>query len=123
MKSIKSILSILFVLTTLTLSSYSQTGGNLIVLVKYKAQTGKDSLALSELKTLVAKVMKEPHYVHIVIHVDPIDKSKILLYEEWAKEDYYKGDHMKTTHLQQFITDSRSFLAAPPEITFWKIYQ
>ena len=122
MKNIKLILSILFVLTTLTFtSSYSQTSKNLIVLVKYKAQTGKDTLALSGLKTLVAKVKKEPNYVNIIIHVDPIDKSNILLYEEWANEDYYKGEHMKTTHLQQFMNDSRLFLAGPPEITFWKI--
>jgi len=122
MKSIKLILSLIVVLTTLTFtSSYSQTSKNLIVLVKYKAQVGKDSLALSGLKTLVSKVKREPNYVNIIIHVDPIDKSNILLYEEWSNGDYYKGDHMKTTHLQQFMNDSRLYLAGPPEITFWKI--
>jgi len=50
-----------------------------------------------------------------------MDNSNILLYEIWANEDYYKGEHMKTPHLQQFMTDARSFLAGPPEITYWKI--
>lgn len=122
MQNNKLILSLIFALTaTCFTSAYSQNNKNLIVLVKYKTQPGKDSLALSSLKSLVAKVKKEPNYVNIIIHVDPMDKSNILLYEQWANEDYYKGEHMKTPHLQQFMTDARLFLGGPPEITYWKM--
>ena len=121
MKNNRLILSLIFALTaTCFTSAFSQTNKNLIVLVKYKTQPGKDSLALSSLKSLVAKVKKEPNYVNIIIHVDPIDKSNILLYEQWANEDYYKGEHMKTPHLIQFMNDARSFLGGPPEITYWR---
>jgi quinol monooxygenase YgiN len=99
--------------------AYSQN--NIIVLVKYKSLPAKDSLALAALSDLVAKVKNEPNYVNIIVHVDPVDKTNILLYEQWSNEDYYKGDHLKTPYLQKFINDSRSFLAGPPEITFWKI--
>lgn len=122
MKNIKLILSLALVLTAVSFTDvYAQNNKNLIVLVKYKTQPGKDSLALVGLRNLLTKVRKEPNYVNIIIHVDPIDKSNILLYEHWSNEEYYKGDHMKTSHLQQFINDSRLFLAGPPEITFWKI--
>ena len=122
MKNNKLILGLIFALTaTCFTSAYSQINKNLIVLVKYKTQPGKDSLALLSLKNLVAKVKQEPNYVNIIIHVDPMDKSNILLYEQWANEDYYKGEHMKTPHLQQFMTDARLFLGGPPEITYWKI--
>ena len=122
MKNIKLLLSLVFVLSAICFSSvYAQQNKNLVVLVKYKTQPGKDSLALSSLKSLIAKVKKEPHYVNIIIHVDPMDKSNILLYEQWADEAYYKGEHMKTAHLQQFMIDARSFLGGPPEITVWKI--
>ena len=122
MKNIKLIIGLTFALTVLNFhSAYSQTNKNLIVLVKYKTLPGKDSLGLIGLKNLVAKVKNEPNYVSIIIHIDPIDKSNILLYEQWSSEEYYKGDHLKTPHLQQFMIDSRSFLAGPPEITFWKI--
>ena len=104
-----------------SISAYSQTNKDLVVLVKYKTRPGKDSLALVGLKKLVAKVKTEPNYVSIIMHVDPVDNSNILLYEQWSNEDYYKGDHLKTSHLQQFMIDSRSFLSGPPEITFWKI--
>ena len=100
---------------------YSQTNDNVIVLVKYKTQPGKDSTALVELKTLIDIVKKEPYYVNIIVHVDLNDKSNILLYEQWSNEAYYNGDHLKTKHLKQFMINSRAFLAGPPEITFWRI--
>jgi quinol monooxygenase YgiN len=121
MKNKKLLLSLVFVLAMCFTSVYAQQNKNLVVLVKYKTQPGKDSLASSSRKGLRAKGKKEPHYVNIIIHVDPMDKSNILLYEQWADEAYYKGEHMKTAHLQQFMIDARSFLGGPPEITFWKI--
>ncbi|MBL0339626.1 MAG: antibiotic biosynthesis monooxygenase [Bacteroidetes bacterium] len=122
MKNKLLIFNLIFTLSALCFTcAFSQNNPNLIVLVKYKTQPGKDSLALSSLNSLVDKVKKEPNYVNITIHVDPVDKSNILLYEQWASEEYYKGEHMKTAHLQQFMTDSRLFLGGPPEITYWKI--
>ena len=99
----------------------AQDGKNLIVLVKYKTQPMKETQTLSALKELIDQVKKEPNYVKIVIHVDPSDKSNVLLYEEWSNEEYYKGDHMQTAHLKKFINNSRDFLAGAPEITFWRI--
>jgi quinol monooxygenase YgiN len=66
-------------------------------------------------------VKHEPSFVNIILHVDPIDNSNILLYEEWSDAAYYNGDHMKTTHLQSFIEESRAFMMGPPEISQWKI--
>ena len=57
------------------------------VLVKYKALPGKEDLALKTLAGLLKEVSKEPHYVNIVLHVDPMDKTNILLYEQWSDED------------------------------------
>jgi len=117
-----------FMLTLLT-SAYAQQksesvnkeNNNLTVLVKYKSQPEKQAEVLAALNTLILEVKKEPHFVNIKMFVDPADKTNILLYEEWSDEEYYKGDHMNTTHLQKFIGDSRNFLAGPPEISFWKL--
>ncbi|MGM5471240.1 putative quinol monooxygenase [Flavobacteriaceae bacterium LMO-SS05] len=94
---------------------------HIIVLVTYKTQPTKELEAVLELTKLIEKVKKEPHFINIKLHIDPKDGSNILLYEEWDDESYYNTDHMKTTHLQKFITDSRNFLSGPPEISFWKI--
>ena len=94
---------------------------NLYVMVKYKSQPEKQNEALSALNSLVLEVKKEPNFVNIKVLVDPEDKTNIMLFEEWSDEAYYKGEHMKTPHLQQFIGDSRNFLAGPPDISFWKL--
>jgi quinol monooxygenase YgiN len=123
MKKIKLILGIMLMIPFFKFNAiYAQSNNELIVLVKYKTQPGKDSVALSAFKSLVEKVKKEPGYVSISIHVDPSDRSNILLYEKWSNETYFKGDHMNTPHLQKFMSDARTFLSGPPEITFWSVY-
>lgn len=94
---------------------------NIIVVVKYKAQPAKESETVSALTDLITDVKKEPHFVNIKLHVDPKDKTNILLYEEWSDESYFISEHMATEHLQKFIKNSRNFLAGSPEISFWQI--
>ena len=94
---------------------------NLYVMVKYKSQPEKQNEALSALNSLILEVKKEPNFVNIKVLVDPEDKTNIMLFEKWSDEAYYKGEHMNTPHLQQFIGDSRNFLAGPPDISFWKL--
>jgi len=97
------------------------TEENIIVLVKYKAQPDKGIMAVSELTKLIEKVKQEPHFVTVKLLVDPKDNTNILLHEEWNDASYYNGEHMNTAHLQEFIGNSRNFLAGPPEISFWNI--
>ena len=111
---------VVFGLSSAICQEQSKTNG-VVVLVKYKTQPSKSSEALVELKKLIEKVKQEQHFVTIKLHVDQVDDSNILLYEKWADESYYKNQHMKTEHLQQFINKSREFLAGPPEISFWKL--
>jgi|SRR5690606_2753670 len=104
-----------------TVSNNTNEEKSIVVLVKYKTQNSKDKEAIEALNSLIEKVRKEPHFVSIKLHVDPNDRTNILLYEEWSDAYYYSDEHMKTVHLQQFIQDSRAFLAGPPEISFWKV--
>lgn len=94
---------------------------NLIVLVKYKTLPSKSEDAIAGLTRLIEAVKEEPNFVNITLLLDPKDETTILLYEEWSDEAYYNGDHMNTKHLQGFMTDSRAYLAGPPEISQWKI--
>ncbi len=122
MKKFPFLVVIFAALASITFTSaYSQADKNVVVLVQYKTQPGKDSVALSTLKDLINKVKLEPYYVNIVLHVDPVDRSNILLYEEWSDEVYYNGEHMKTAHLKEFINNAGGFLAGPPSISFWTV--
>jgi len=121
MKKSNLIFSLIITLIFLGNNLIAQDKINLIVLVKYKTQPATETQALEALNKLIDQVKNEPNYVKIVMHVDPNDKTNVLLYEEWSDEEYYKGDHMQTPHLQKFITDSRNFLAGPPDISFWRV--
>lgn len=117
----KLILILTFISLLFTGCEKQDSANNLIVIVKYKTLQNKSVDAITGLKKLLEEVKKEDHFVNIRLHVDQKDNSNILLYEEWDDELYYRNQHMKTKHLQEFIVESQAFLAGPPEITFWKV--
>ena len=123
----KTLHSILVILTTLlvmdsgTVTAQTATSENAIITVRFRAQPDKGDEAVSAITKLLEQVKKEPNFVSISVHVDVNDDTNILLYEVWSDGSYYHGAHMETAHLQQFMTDSRSFLAGPPEIVGWKV--
>lgn len=119
MRNIKIMLCLALVFAAFT-NAAAQQKNPIVVLLKYKTLPGKDSVAIAGLKNLIEQVKKEPGFVNIIIHADPMDKTNILLYEEWSDGDYYKGEHLNTAHLQKFMVEARKFLAGPPEISFWK---
>ena len=121
MKKSALIISLLIAVLFPAVNLSAQEEKNLFVLVKYKVLPTKENQAVTAFKELVEQVKKEPNYVKIKIYVDPVDRTNVLLYEEWSNEKYYKEDHMQTPHLQKFMIDSRDFLTGPPEISFWKI--
>jgi quinol monooxygenase YgiN len=131
MKTIKLPLLILSIFVIILISCQNkqqlamdkEKNQNFIVLVKYKTQPSKSEQAITGLQKLISKVKNEPNFVKILMHLDPKDDTNILLYEEWTDEVYYNGDHMGTLHLQNFMKESRAFLAGPPEISQWKIEQ
>lgn len=94
---------------------------NLVVVIKYKALPNKSVDAVTGLRKLIEKVEKEDHFVSLKLHIDQKDNSNIMLYEVWDDELYYRNQHMKTEHLQEFIVESQAFLAGPPEISYWKV--
>ena len=101
--------------------SFNTQPENAIVVLKFKTQPDKGAAAVAELKKLIEKVKHEPHFVSIKIHVDPEDKTNIMLYEEWEDLSYYRTSHMTTEHLEKFKANSVNFLAGPPEISFWTV--
>ena len=122
-------LKLIFLLSTFMLvglntseqQSDSSETKNAIVVLKFKAHADKGDEAVSELIKLLEKVKHEPHFVNIKLHVDPNDKTSIMLYEEWDDLSYYNSDHMATEHLQQFMANSSNFLVGPADISSWNI--
>jgi len=115
------ILVTLLIMGCATVTAQTVSSENAIITVRFTALPDKGAEAVSGITKLLEQVKKEPNFVSISMHVDVNDDTNILLYEVWSDGAYYYGAHMETAHLQQFMTDSRSFLAGPPEIVSWKL--
>ncbi|MCY7353910.1 MAG: antibiotic biosynthesis monooxygenase, partial [Lysobacter sp.] len=91
-----------------------------VVLVKYSAQPGQEQKALTEISKLAATVQaSEPECGGITVIQDASDKTKITLIERWPSQELFLGSHMQKPHIQAFINSASSFLAGPPDISFW----
>ena len=92
---------------------------NIVVVVRYIAQPGKASDALTSVRDLVATVLAtEPACAGIEILRD-IDKPEaITLIERWPDQATFLGPHMQQPHIQAFIQSAGALLAGPPDISF-----
>ena len=90
------------------------------VLIRYQAKPGCESAALRELTALVSVVRAaEPDCTGITIVGSEDQIGHIVLIETWTSREAYAGPHLQTPHIQDFIKRSGSFMAGPPEITYW----
>jgi quinol monooxygenase YgiN len=92
----------------------------IVVLIAFKTQPGKESLATEVMTALVATVRKEePACAGITMIQDAADPTRVLLYERWPDRDSYLGPHMETPHIQAFKARGAELFEGPPDITFW----
>ncbi len=96
------------------------TATGITVIIQRQILPDKITEALQALDALLHEVRKEPYFISVQLLTDPADPARILLYEQWADEAYYKGAHMNTPHIQQYLRETASFMAGPPEVSFWK---
>jgi quinol monooxygenase YgiN len=92
----------------------------IVVLIAFKIQPGKESLAMQVMTSLIATVRREePACSGITMLQDAGDPARILLYERWPDRDSYMGPHMETPHIKAFKGQGGELFAGPPDITFW----
>ena len=95
---------------------------NIVVMVRYIAQPGKASDAMTSVRDLVAIVLaSEPACSGIEILQDLDQPELITLIERWPDRSTFLGPHMQQPHIQSFIQSAGTFLAGPPDISFYSI--
>jgi quinol monooxygenase YgiN len=94
----------------------------IVVLIDFRIQPGKESLATQVMTSLIATVRREePACAGITMIRDAADPTRVLLYELWPDRDSYMGPHMETRHIKAFQAQAGELFAGPPAITFWDI--
>jgi quinol monooxygenase YgiN len=92
----------------------------IVVLIEFRIQPGRESLATQVMTSLIATVRKEePACTGITMIRDAGDPNRVLLYEQWPDRDSYMGPHMDTPHIKAFKAQAGELFAGPPVITFW----
>ena len=92
----------------------------IVVLIVFKLQPGKESLALQVMTSLIAKVRREePSCSGITMIQDAADPTRVMLDELGPDRESYLGAHMQTPHIKAFQGQGGDLFAGPPDITFW----
>jgi quinol monooxygenase YgiN len=92
----------------------------IVVLIAFKIQPGKESVATQVVSSLIATVRKqEPDCTGITMLQDAANPTRILLYELWPDSASYLGPHMETPHIKAFKARAGELFDGPPEISFW----
>ena len=90
------------------------------VIIRYRAQPGREQAAIDELTALVAVVLAhESDCTGITIVQAEKDPGEIMLIETWTSRDAYVGPHLRTPHIVAFRERAPGIMAGPPDITFW----
>ena len=94
----------------------------IVVLIAFKIQPGRESLATQVMTSLIATVRREePACSGITMIRDAADPTRILLYELWPDRDSYMGPHMETPHIKAFKAQAGELFTGAPEISFWDV--
>lgn len=92
----------------------------IVVLIEFRIQPGKESLALQVMTSLIATVRQaEPACSGITMIQSAADPARILLYELWPDRDSYLGPHMQTPHIKAFQAQGGELFTGAPDISFW----
>ena len=91
-----------------------------VVVVGYRAAPGEDDTAAREIAALVREVLaSEPDCRGIELLRDLSDPARFTLIERWPSQEVFLGPHMQQPHIRSFIERAGTFLAGPPDISFW----
>ena len=91
-----------------------------VVLVNYRSLPEHTATAKSAIAELIATVQAtEPDCGGITMLQDTSDPTRFTLIEHWPSQEVFLGPHTQQPHIQSFIKNASSFLAGPPDISFW----
>jgi len=89
------------------------------VVVRLKAQKGREAQVRQELHNLLAPTRAEQGCLNFDMHENPADPALFLFHENWTSEDDLKR-HFETSHIKRWITLAESLLAEPLDLTKWR---
>lgn len=95
------------------------SGEPLTVVVRIRAQEGREAEVRRELLALLAPTRAERGCLEQDLHQMPDEPTLFLLHEKWASDADHER-HLMEPHLQQWIARSEALLAEPMQLSRWR---
>ena len=96
------------------------TEGRVTVLARGRARTGREEEVRQLLAALVAPSRAEAGCLNYDLHQSAADPTEFMFYENWTSRAALDA-HLEMPHLDEFDARAEGLLAAPVEITFWRM--
>ena len=88
--------------------------------VKFHVVSGKYDAFLALLTGVLDAMRREPTFIEAMLHVDPGDKNRLMLYETWEDHDDVVNVQLLRPYRQAFHEALPTMLIQPRDISIWR---
>jgi (4S)-4-hydroxy-5-phosphonooxypentane-2,3-dione isomerase len=88
--------------------------------IKFQVVPGKYDDFLALLNGVLDAMRYEPTFVEAVLHADPDDANKLMLYETWKDHNDVVDVQLHRPYRHAFHEALPAMLAAPRDISIWR---
>lgn len=88
--------------------------------IKFQIVPYKYNDFLALLNGVLDAMRREPTFVEAVLHADPDDANRLMLYETWEDHDDVVNVQIHRPYRQAFHDALPAMLAAPRDISIWR---
>ena len=88
--------------------------------IKFQVVAGKHEEFLALLGGVLDAMRHEPMFVEAMLHADPDDANRLMLYETWQDHDDVVNVQIHRPYRQAFHQALPTMLAAPRDISIWR---
>jgi quinol monooxygenase YgiN len=96
------------------------TGGPLVAVVSLHLKPGREEEWLRLVTPVLDAMRHEPTFINAVLHRDPDDPTRFMLYETWADRDDLVNVQMKRGYRTAYEARLPDLLREPRQATIWQ---
>ena len=93
---------------------------SVIYVIKFQIVPGRFDDFLALLTGVLDAMRHEPTFVEAMLHADPDDANKLMLYETWQDHDDVVNVQLQRPYRRAFHDALPTMLAAPRDISTWR---
>lgn len=94
--------------------------GEVVFVVTLEVRPGREEGFLGLLRPVLDAMRHEPNFVNAVLHRDPDDPARFMLYETWADLDDVVSVQMKRPYRAAYEARLPDLLKAPRRAEVWR---